>query len=668
MANSQIIIEFLSVPTAGEVLVISDSTNNLLYSETFRVTRNVQGEVTIPVSSRGTYHMVYSSTASINDIGVSLEVWPGIYETIFLSQAIAIDNGNGTITAVVQAVATPQLIYLPDSTVIFWEEGAFVLFSGGSYDDFITTNYITAFNLDYNANSIFTLQEFIGSAGTGTGTVVITANDPNVQFELISKPLNSAVEIVNNNESPVFSFLPSILNFTHKQNEILPARKINISGDNWKVIGKPNFVFSSDIPGVIISIVSNGLANYQVVEGSGSALITVSLGEFYNDDVNFSPSDLAGVFEVYEDNISQGSISYSVSVTNLSSVLSIPYLRNELAYTLDTKFFEFRSQKTDTYFQFNSKIKTYDFFTDVEREFNLPLKIVLFNGFAKENVGQVIHRLMSRFTTVNQEFNQYKLATLSITCSEINMFDESVILTGTTREIPFVAGLSRGNFKNGFLEFNVKPNRVTTKSFAFLNMIISDNGFELRTFKNGILINTEDLQAPNSKVFCKKIDFLNFQKGDVIEFVIDKIGEQNTAASKKTFIVFPEGKYSNMIVWQNEFLLQSAIECTGTASIDGEGEFQSQTVYVDLVEQLEHLYSNKASKLMINTGWLLYSDIDSIESLMRSKRAWLIQGNSTIALRPMSKKLPRKDYEEELISFPLEFKINPTYNEETYSL
>jgi hypothetical protein len=50
-----------------------------------------------------------------------------------------------------------------------------------------------------------------------------------------------------------------------------------------------------------------------------------------------------------------------------------------------------------------------------------------------------------------------------------------------------------------------------------------------------------------------------------------------------------------------------------------EGEFKSQTIYVDMVERLEHLSSSKEVKLYLNTGWLLFSDIDTIESLMRSK-------------------------------------------------
>jgi hypothetical protein len=41
-------------------------------------------------------------------------------------------------------------------------------------------------------------------------------------------------------------------------------------------------------------------------------------------------------------------------------------------------------------------------------EMTIPLKIVLFNGKAKENLGQIIHRLMRNFTEVNDNLLQYK--------------------------------------------------------------------------------------------------------------------------------------------------------------------------------------------------------------------------------------------------------------------
>jgi len=138
--------------------------------------------------------------------------------------------------------------------------------------------------------------------------------------------------------------------------------------------------------------------------------------------------------------------------------------------------------------------------------------------------------------------------------------------------------------------------------------------------------------------------------------------------AKKTFIVFPNDNYSNMIVWENEFLVQSALECTGTASIKTEFEFQTQKLFENLVEKIQTLSTTKEVKLYINTGWILKSDVDTIESILRSKRAWLLQNEVEINLVPVSKSIVNTDLERELIEFSLEFIINRTYNEETYSL
>lgn len=540
------------------------------------------------------------------------------------------------------------------------------------YAGYISSFYKTAFDLDYNASNLFTVTKSNEYTNTGLGTVTIVANYSDAVFVLGAATADVNVTVNNETFIPpapgTIAFTPASINFKHEQNSIFETFGIAMSGDLWKVVGKPNFVLTSATPGVTIATVTDGTGTYQTIAGSGEGVVSITPTAYYNGDIVFIPGDLAGNFAVLKNNVAFGTIAFTMEVTRITDFLTNPYLASAKAFTLDTKFFEFRSSNLDTYFQFDSTIKTYDFFTNVLNEYSIPLKIVLFNGYQKENLGQVIHRLMRKFTAVNDTLLQYKEATLKITCSEIAIADETVIRSGTTSEIPFIAGLSRGITNLGFLDFNPEPNRVTKNGFAYLNILIPSGSYELRTFKNGTLLNAVALPASTGVVLCKKVLFSAYEKGDVIQFVIDTVGGTNALAPKKTYILFPDDNYSNMIVWENEFLVQSAIECTGSASIKPEGEFQSQTVYVDLVEQLEHLSSSKNVKLNINTGWLLFSDIDTVESLMRSKKAWLIQGNTTISLRPIGKNLPGKDLEEELISYPLEFKINPKYNEETYSL
>jgi hypothetical protein len=356
------------------------------------------------------------------------------------------------------------------------------------------------------------------------------------------------------------------------------------------------------------------------------------------------------------------------AVPVINTWFTSPYPNDKKAFTLDQKFFELSTDNSNTYFQFNTSIKTFNFFTNEEKIYTLNQKKVPFKGKSKVNIGQLIHRLMSKFTEVNSTFLQYRYAEVNVNCSELNLNNLSIIRTYVPPTFQFVAGLGRAISTHGFLEFNPKPNRVTQKSFAYLNILIPIGTYELRTFKNGTLIYSEALPTNTYTTLCKKVLFDTYNQGDVIEYVIDIVGENNTDAPKKIFCVFPNSNYSNMIVWENEFKMQSAIECTGSASLDPDLEFQSQKVYQNLVETLEHLSSSKDVKLYIDTGWLLFTDIDTIESVMRSKRAWLIQGDKQISLRPIGKQLPKQDYENELISFPLEFTINRAYDEETYTL
>lgn len=468
--------------------------------------------------------------------------------------------------------------------------------------------------------------------------------------------------------NPVISFLPTNLAYIHEQNTALPSKSVAMTGNLWTIVGKPNFILSSITSGVSIATVGSGLAAYQTASGSGNAIIDIALSSFYDGNITFSPTDLASTFEILDDSVHLGYINWTVYVIRLSDFLTVPYASSEKAFTLDQEYFEFTSANSDTYFQFDAIIKTYDFFTNVLNEFTIPQKVVLFKGKANVNLGQVIHRLMRKFSAVNETLLQYKLATLNITCSEILVLDESVIRSGTVTDIPFVAGLSRGITNLGFLDFNPLPNRATNKGFAILNILYPSGIYEMRTFKNGTLVSAVALPASTDTVVCKKVSFSAFAQGDIIQYVVDVVGETNSLAPKKTYKLYPVGNHSNTIVWQNEFLLQSALECTGTASIKSDFEFISQKVWENLVEILEHLSSSKEVKLYINTGWLLRTDVDTIESLLRSKRAWLLNSKGNISLRPIGRSMVNQDLERELIEFSLEFIINRNYDEETYSL
>ena len=541
------------------------------------------------------------------------------------------------------------------------------------YYGFLSEFYKYAFEQDYNGSNLFTVTSTNGALFSGIGTVTITANFPGAVFVYNYGSINVTITINNEVVVPpapdTISFTPSVLAFNHSQNDVLPSFGIAFAGALWKIVGKPNFLLSSTTPGVTITTTGSGSSLYQTISGSGDALVKIALTSYFNSDSVFTGDAVSGAFNVYKDNVLDGTITYTVVVFRLSDFLTIPYASGAKAFTLDTKYFTFESENENTYFQFDALINRYDFFTNVLYENTISQKIVLFQGKQKIMLGQLVHRLMRRFTAPNATLYQYKDATVKITCSERLLSNGSVIRSGISNEIPFIAGLSKGVTNLGFLDFNPLPNRVTKNSFAYLNFIVPLGSYELRVFKNGTLTgNLVSLTDYTGMVLARKVTFSNYNQGDIVQFVLDKVGETNANAAKKTFKLFPEGNYSNSIVWENEFLLQSALECTGTASIKSDFEFVSQKVFENLVEILEHLSSSKEVKLYINTGWLLRTDVDTIESLMRSKRAWLIKESGNIAIRPIGKSMINQDLDRELIEFSLEFIINRTYDEETYSL
>lgn len=473
----------------------------------------------------------------------------------------------------------------------------------------------------------------------------------------------------NDNTDPVdppvgqITFTPKTIAFVHNQNEILPTKEVTFGGDNWKIIGKPNFIFASDTAGVSVTNASG----IYTASGSGNAVVKISLSNYYNFTQNFAPSDLAGNFTVQKNGVDEGNVAFTVLVNKISDFLVIPHVMPELAWTLDNKYYEVFSDATDTYFQLDTTIKYYDFFTNQLHIERVPQKLVLFKGRSKINLGRLIHKIMDRFPSVNENSYQYKKAEIEIYCAEKKQFDDSVVRAAVASNIGYVAGLSMGNTSGGILDINSQMNRVTANSYTYINMLMPKAAYQLQVFKNNALLETKELPLTNGNVILEKYSFQAFNQGDVATIKLVEKVSQNVV-DKKEYAVFPNGYNSHHIVWENEFLLQSVFECTGEASIKTEFEFQSQKVYNNFVEKLNYLSSSKEVRFTINTGWVMQTDVDTIESLLRSKRAWIILNDVPVEIRVVPKPMVNYDTQRELIEYTIECIINRQSDEETYSL
>jgi hypothetical protein len=210
--------------------------------------------------------------------------------------------------------------------------------------------------------------------------------------------------------------------------------------------------------------------------------------------------------------------------------------------------------------------------------------------------------------------------------------------------------------------------RVTKNAVEYLNILMPSEKVVLKTYRNDTLFSEQELLLSFGKIVTKIVTFGEFQQGDVITYKLFNLTDIESTISK-TYVVFPEERYSNIVVWENEFLLQSVLQFTGSFASETELNIKSMEKFQNLVEVLDYLEVRKKSKFTLNTGWLLKNDQITVESLMASKRVWIQMPNSSwLSLRPLAKKILNTDSDRELIEYTIEFQLNRPNNAKTYSL
>lgn len=348
---------------------------------------------------------------------------------------------------------------------------------------------------------------------------------------------------------------------------------------------------------------------------------------------------------------------------DLQDYISLPY-DSGFNFTLDKKFIRFNTTLLQTYFDVIITALIYDFYDNTETLQVIPLKVSIFKGKQEFNIGLGLHRLMKRMKELDLGANvQYKLSRVTLEFKEKNLDTDEEIRGFVTPEYKFVAGLTPGNFYEEYAILNINTGftRVTAKSFQYLNLLGPIGVREISINKNGEALRSYNIYALDH-IHSEKLDFeiLDIGPGDVVEFIYHTADHFLT----KTFIIFPEGLETNMIIWEDEYLLRSTLVLTGKYSLKSDFELKSETLYQQIVELFRTIDNVKVSKLTINTGFIMKSDIPSVESLIRSKRAWLFYDDKLIKLVPVTKSLTTTDSDLELISYDLEFQINRDYDEE----
>ena len=102
------------------------------------------------------------------------------------------------------------------------------------------------------------------------------------------------------------------------------------------------------------------------------------------------------------------------------------------------------------------------------------------------------------------------------------------------------------------------------------------------------------------------------------------------------------------------------IEFTGSQTF--QLGYQSNVIknYEDFLETLRKTDSTKSRKLTSNTGFIFKQNVNRIDSILNSKRAWIIskESKAAIDLIPITKSIINEDSDQDLYEFEIEFEIN----------
>jgi len=428
-----------------------------------------------------------------------------------------------------------------------------------------------------------------------------------------------------------------------------PVQTINITS---------NYAFTLILPPWATSLPASGIVGLNEID------IAVALSSSL-DAGNYTEN----IIIQYENG--NGTQQYLIPITYLvEGFVVLPYLTDGFNFTLDNKMVSFYTDLENTFFEVLMNVKAYDFYEETFNSYIIPLKIPLLRGRQIENIGLKIHRLMKRFKELNTTNTfQYKTCEVFLQVKEKDLDTLEIQREFTLENVQFIAGvtpvLSNGM---GILSLNNFPTRVTSKSFQFINLLIKNGSRKIEILKNDNLETTYYVNSSDFNIYKDTINFetLDCVEGDIIEYKLFTDILNVDFVSKKYF-VFPEESQNIIIIWEDDYKLQSNYEFTGEYLLKYEFESKTFKKYKNIVEVLENVQTNREVKCTVNTGAILNTDQITIDSICRARKAWLLLPNKTIEIIPQTKSFIPIDSDREISSFDLEFIINKQSNEEVYT-
>lgn len=415
-----------------------------------------------------------------------------------------------------------------------------------------------------------------------------------------------------------------------------------------------------------------------VLEASGKH---VSVKPIHSD--NFSTGTYTGVIT-----ITINSVDYIIDVQHqVYENVMIGASSEKINFTDDyntiSRFFE------NSNFQLNLELSIRYFNYRFNGSNNAALIYMLgfFNNRSKFFIGKSLKNMMKELLDVktvlldtfsnqlpadNTAFirNYYNPAEVDVSAKFLHKSDTGLNYEKNFNNLKYLKGRKPNTpFPNSYiLNYYREPVRVTPNSVCLFNFY-KNQTHQLRVYKNNELFKTINHAPGNKRIFAYKHDFSNTQPGDVIEIrlykniagtVNQQWYEDSNNYIKQEYVVFPEGEQSNHILWEDEYGVLDCLEFTGEFKYPLNYKNKTIDNYTDFLEYITKVDVKKEQTLFINTGFHLKQNTKRIDSLLSSKRAWLVAKDTSkpIALVPVVSKYANTDSTEEVYQLTIEFNIN----------
>jgi len=463
--------------------------------------------------------------------------------------------------------------------------------------------------------------------------------------------------------SSEFTFQPQMLNFlVVLGSEINPFQFLNISGNgNWSLTS-PSWLSLSHYSGtnsfeVVVHLIDQEYLSPGLYEND---IVLTANEKEYTIPVRLK------VAERFELGLSKSGLNFTDENTSLSRV--------------------FNNSPQERYVVVDVQVSPigYPYATTLPKKYEY--RIGFFKNKAEIHIGEIVKRSLSSLDanslykllrdylvtgTNNKLIEYYKPSSVNIKFRVYNASDNFFVDQQENKLIRFITG------RNPFFQENLAllrdknvEQKVTKASFRLINFVTREK-IVLEIFKNGDLHDSYEELINIERLYGLLVDFSEFDIGDEIEYKLYpiEIGFGQNVAQVVSFIVYPEGKSFNQVVYEDEYSVPQLFDFCGDWRFSSENEIIQSKDVINLVESIKNEKSIKTISLVMNTGYIPASNQIYLEQVRNSKNCWLL-ANATeplVELVPKAYTMVNYDSDLDLYQYDVEFQINPTNDLQNYS-